>query len=404
MIFPRQKIYNGNLSKIFFTNKKIKDKTNLITKLKKNLKIQPNYHLLLTSKGRVSLYLIIKYLINKNKKKKIIMSPYTIFDLVNTVISAGGEPVFVDFEKNSFNLNESQIQSIIKQGSVCCILITHYSVNSNLFKIKKKFKDTIIVQDCAIALTSLINSKSIACYSDYAFFSFNVFKFISAIFGGAIITQNNEFKKFFKRETRGWKEYNSKDLIKYYIKGLKFKILTNKYIFNLISFPIIKFGDLFKIKFIQKNSKNDPDPFKNNLFLDHNKRRLKSSQLQNILEQSKYIHDYSIIRNKNFDRYFKEIQNKKIIKFAKHKGSENSCINFPIIIRDKEKFSNYLYKENIDHSKYFYRDCSNLNIFKKYKTNCKNVKNLSNKLIFLPTHHEITSHQLENIIKKINSY
>ena len=96
------------------------------------------------------------------------MSPYSIFDIVNTVIVAGGEPEFIDF-KNSFDLDVKQIESSIKKGDCCCILVTNYSVNSNIIQIKEMFKSEIIVQDCAIALASMVKSKSIGCLTDYAF-------------------------------------------------------------------------------------------------------------------------------------------------------------------------------------------------------------------------------------------
>lgn len=404
MIFPRQKIYKSNLSKVFFTNKKLENKEKIIKKLKNNLKIKSSHELLLMPKGRVSLYLILKYLIKKNKKKRVLMSPYSIFDIVNVVIAAGGYPEFIDFEKNSFNLDVKQLDKVIKKGDCCCILLTHYSVNSNLKEIKDKFKNQIIVQDCAISLTSLINSTSIACHSNYAFFSFNVFKFISAIFGGAIITNDKKLIKFYKKETRNWKEYKSSDLFKYYFKGLKFKFFTNKIIFNFFTFPIIKFGDLLRINFIQKNSKNDPNPIKISKFPNYNKRKLKSSQIKSIINQSEKIYAYAKKRNSNYDLYFKNINNKKIIKFSKTPNNYNSCINFPIIVENREAFSEFLYKNNVDHSKYFYRDCSSLPIFKNFKKNCKNAKKLSNQLLFLPTHHEISKNQIQNIINIINNY
>ena len=44
-----------------------------------------------------------------NKKNKIIMSHFTIFDLVNMVLCAGGTPVFSDVEKKSITINLENI-------------------------------------------------------------------------------------------------------------------------------------------------------------------------------------------------------------------------------------------------------------------------------------------------------
>ena len=69
------------------------------------------------------------------------------------------------------------------------------------------------------------------------FFSFNVFKFISVIFG-AIITKDKKLIDFYNNETKNWLVYNFKDLLKYYFKGIKFKLFTNKYIFNFFLFQL----------------------------------------------------------------------------------------------------------------------------------------------------------------------
>ena len=82
----------------------------------------------------------------------------------------------------------------------------------------------------------------------------------------------------------------------------------------------------------------------------------------------------------------------------------SSFINFPLIVKDREKFSKFLYKMNIDHSIYFYRDCSSLKIYKNFKFYCKNVNYLSKHLVFLPTHHELSDQDLKRIVAAINLF
>src|SRR3954470_7659793 len=47
--------------------------------------------------ARVGIYFAVKALIKPSQK--VIMSPYTIADVVNMVICAGGNPVFADIER-----------------------------------------------------------------------------------------------------------------------------------------------------------------------------------------------------------------------------------------------------------------------------------------------------------------
>ena len=57
--------------------------------------ISKNY--LILSQGRVGIYLAVKSIVNK-KKREIILSPFTVFEVVNMVKSAGGVPVFADLK------------------------------------------------------------------------------------------------------------------------------------------------------------------------------------------------------------------------------------------------------------------------------------------------------------------
>ena len=114
MIFPRQILYKNDLLKFYFLNR-FTDVKNQKHKITKNLKLDRNKKIIFTSKGRTALYIILKYLFKTTKKKQVIMSPFTIFDLVNIVIAAGTKPLFIDHKKNSFEMDYDKIKNIIKK-------------------------------------------------------------------------------------------------------------------------------------------------------------------------------------------------------------------------------------------------------------------------------------------------
>ena len=102
------------------------------------------------------------------------MSSFTIFDLVNMVICSGAKPVFIDHEKDSFDMNTKNLVSYIEKNhnKIASILLCHYSLNSrNLIKIKDKCSEfeIPIIQDMAISLVSRINGVSISNFSDFSF-------------------------------------------------------------------------------------------------------------------------------------------------------------------------------------------------------------------------------------------
>src|SRR4249919_890095 len=75
-------------------------------------------------RARAGLYLLAKIAVS-DRKRRIIMSPYTIPDVVNMIQFAGAEPVFVDCLKDSTGINLDQLDKLI-DDTVCAVLATHY--------------------------------------------------------------------------------------------------------------------------------------------------------------------------------------------------------------------------------------------------------------------------------------
>ena len=110
MILPRQKIYKFDFFlfiksliglDFFKSNKLLQGKVE--TKISKFIKIK---FCTLVPRGRVGLKIILNLIKNNNfEKKYVLMSPFTIFDLVNMVISENLKPRFLDINKTDYSLN-----------------------------------------------------------------------------------------------------------------------------------------------------------------------------------------------------------------------------------------------------------------------------------------------------------
>ena len=407
MIQPRQILYGTELIKSYLKifsidTKKINKKFNNTIKINKSKKI------IFTSKGRTALFLILKYLKISTKKSEVIMSPFTIFDLVNIVVGSGCKPIFVDHIKDTFEMDFNNIKKKIeKNKKISSIIITHYCFNSeNLFKLKSicKKNNIKIIQDCAISASSTYKKKSITNLSEYSFLSFNLFKFVPVLTGGAIITSDNNLIKYANSKQSKFDVFNLIDLFSLKLKSILIKFLTNKIIFSFITFHIFKFGEVNNIKWIVKFTKNDPNPFSRKNLDDFEKHRLNKFQIYCLKKGFINIENYRRIREKNFNTLFKSIKSNKIKLLTPNNFTKHSYINFPILVDNKKKFRDFLFKNNFDSSRYFYRNCNELKIFKKYKQNCINVKRFENNLVFLPIHHRISKLYLKKLAKLINTY
>ena len=94
------------------------------------------------SKGRIALYNILNNEIS-NKKKEVIISPFTLPVIINIIKFAGGKPVFVDLDLFSGLPKISELKKKISDKT-SLIIITHlYSQKKNLKQfnnLKKKIQ------------------------------------------------------------------------------------------------------------------------------------------------------------------------------------------------------------------------------------------------------------------------
>ena len=120
------------LSFIFNTGKKNKK---YFEKLIRNYFFTDN--ILLASQGRVAAFNIFKVILSK-KKKEILISPYTLTEVINAIIYAGGKPVYVEINlKNGLPL-ENDLNKKINENTAGLVITHLYSNKEDILNFHKK--------------------------------------------------------------------------------------------------------------------------------------------------------------------------------------------------------------------------------------------------------------------------
>ena len=406
---PRQKIYKFYFFRniidfltLGFLNKNKKEELEY-----KFSKIFNTDNLVCINRGRLGAYLAVKNVISQ-KKKKIIMSPFTIYDVVNMVICAGGIPVFSDVERKTITISYDFINQIY-DDDVAAIMLTHtHCLNKDINKIINfaKDKQIFLIEDCAISYGASYNNNLVGTLGDISFFSFGIFKFISSLNGGLIISKNHKIFEKIKNENNQFKANDYFLLIKHFFKSLVVSILTAPLVFNFFSSYLVKFGFLNNIKIINNFSKNDPDPFFRKNLPKSYKKQISNSQSSVILKQITITNNHFEERKNNAKIYYEKLKDIDDLIIPKYyDNSSNSWINYPIQYRHRDKLLNHLFDNNRDLAKYYYRNCNNLKIFEKYKrNNLINIEKVVKEIIVLPTYPGYGDIQINKNISLIRKF
>ncbi|MAT63693.1 MAG: UDP-4-amino-4,6-dideoxy-N-acetyl-beta-L-altrosamine transaminase [Dehalococcoidia bacterium] len=166
------------------------------------------------SNGTAALHLA-NLALGVTKKTKVVTTPITFLATANSVVYAGGDPIFSDISNKTFTLDPAKLEEQIKNDqSIRGIINVHLGGNtSNIEEINKiadKYNLWVIEDSChALGGTwkdknGILRKVGDCSFSDIATFSFHPVKQITTGEGGAITTNNREiYERLITLRTHG---------------------------------------------------------------------------------------------------------------------------------------------------------------------------------------------------------
>jgi dTDP-4-amino-4,6-dideoxygalactose transaminase len=151
-------------------------------------------HLLFVTNGTIALQLAIKAL---GLKGKIITTPFSYVATTSSLVWEGCEPLFVDIDPQTCNIDPSKIEAAITEDT-SAIVATHVYGNpcdvEAIDEIAKR-KKLKVIYDGAHAFGVTLKGKSIFEYGDISTCSFHATKLFHTVEGGSVVTKDPELLK-----------------------------------------------------------------------------------------------------------------------------------------------------------------------------------------------------------------
>ncbi len=314
-------------------------------KLKKYLGVK---HIILINNGTSAIQIALRAL---GIKKNIVTTPFSFVATTNAIIWEKLNPIFVDVDKNNFNLNFENIKKIKKFESVlavhCFGVPCEYKKVKSFLK-KKKIK-LIFDASHAFGIKNKKNRKSILNQGDVSTLSFHATKVFHTVEGGALITNNGKLAK-------------------------KIRLYINH---GILNYKNLSFGINAKMNEFQ------------------------AIVGLNLLKNMKKI----ISKKKKICETYEKKLSEKIL-FQKYNNKFTRNYNYsPVIFQSKKKLievNRMLNKHNIFPRRYFYPSINKLKYIKNSKR-FKNSESLSDRILCLPNYYELKHKEQMKIINLINS-
>jgi len=359
-------------------------------------------HIVPLSRGRLAVYLSVKHTVTPSRRK-VVMSPLTIFDVVNMVRVGGGVPEFIDTEPGTVHLSCRSLEQAIDKHTAA-IVVTHYhSTNREIEAIAQlcRTRGVALIEDCAISLGGRMAGKHVGSFGDFALFSFGLFKFVSTYLGGGLVVRDPDTRATIEVELAGWPRMKLRDLARYAVKGLELSVLTNPVVFDHLTFPLFRFAYLRNLECIKKKAQNDPDPFLRYEFPNRFRRRPCLFQLQEFTRQIPLVEVDRRRRLENAIHYYRNFSSYNIGGLPEQPNQNTDCyLNFPIVVKgDRDVFVREMMKAGFDLSIYYYRNCAEIEPFAQYWKELPNVSNFVRRMVFFPVYPRVDSDYIDRLTK-----
>lgn len=128
--------------------------------------------------------------------KKVFCSDLTFFASINPIVYEGGEPVFIDSERESWNMDPKALEKAFQlYPEVKLIVVVHlYGTPGKMDEIREiadKY-DAVIIEDAAESVGASYRGAMTGSFGDYNAISFNGNKIITGSSGGMFLTNRME--------------------------------------------------------------------------------------------------------------------------------------------------------------------------------------------------------------------
>ncbi len=359
--------------------------------VKRYLSEKYNGEVELLYKGREALRLALDRL-NLPKGSKVGITGYTCYAVYKVIDSLGLNVRFLDID-DSLNFS---IASLKKESNLKVIVLQNTLGNpspvKDILEYCKK-NQIILIEDLAHCVGGLYeDGKEVGNYGDFVVMSFSQDKVIDSVSGGALITRNKKFKN-------NHNQVFEKISLSVQIRDRLYPLFT--YLIRKL-YPI---GLGKSLHYFLKKTKLLSNPFSSD---SYDKLHFLPNWYLSILEERINSLGDGIKHRREISKIYKEnLINKIQYKSFSEKIEFGSCLRFPIKIKSRYKLISFLKNKGIYLSDIWYDapvSPKNLIDRTKYKNECPKSKKISEEMLNLPTHTNLSVKDAYKLSYTINTW
>lgn len=362
-------------------------------------------HSICMPQARVGIYFVIKSIIKPGQK--VILSPYTIADVINMVICAGGIPVFADLEEHTCNINPAEVEKLIDDNTGA-VMVTHLHGLAcpveSIAQICRK-RNVPLIEDSAQGFGGELSGKKLGTFGDAGIYSFGRYKNLISFYGGMVVTPHDHIKEKIRAELDSFQFTETGDYAKRVITALVKDIASYPPVFKAIVYWIFRFGHLNDIRAINRLVETELDLSRKEKMPEKYLRKMTPMQARLILSKIDQTEENTAKRIRYAQIYHEGLSDlpELILPPLRTDGSHiYTC--YPVRYKNRRALVRWMIKNYRDVTIQHLKNCAGLPAFKDFFQSCPVARATANEVIMLPTYTHYGEEQVRSNVKTIRAF
>jgi perosamine synthetase len=338
--------------------------------------------------GRLAVYLATRALVRPDRDE-VILSPYTIHDVVNMILAGGGRPVFVDVERNTCNIDASAIADAITDRTAF-ILPTHLhglACDMRAIEAVATPRGIPIVEDAAQALGAQAEGRRVGGIGHIGVLSFGRAKNINAFFGGAGVSSDAGVITSMREEVERFALFPRGKLLKRIALCAAADLATLPSVFRAVTFPAIRAGIRRGRPGLSEVVQTERNPQLRSVLPDNYARQLRPAQARTVIDQLASVDVLSDRRRQLARIYNDRLHGVEGLWLPPwREDGSHVYLQYPVQVANRDEVVKQLALRGFDVPIQHLRNTSELEIFAPYLADCPNARAVAASVILLPTY------------------
>jgi dTDP-4-amino-4,6-dideoxygalactose transaminase len=339
--------------------------------------------------ARVGIYLAVKSLIKPGQK--VVLSPYTIADVINMVICAGGVPVFADIDRLTTSAGLESMEPLLDEHTGA-VMVTHlHGIACDIESIAAMCtaRRIPLIEDAAQAFGARVGGKSVGTFGDIGVFSFGMYKNITAFYGGAMVMHDPSLHAALQAELQGAPYMSVQMLAVKALKALVTDLVTMPALFKSAVYWIFRHGYLHDVRAINTFVTVELDTSRKRAVPTAYLRRLLPVQARMVLRHLGRVDEDAAVRIRYAKLYHDGLSGLPGLITPPFRDDGSYVYNyFPVQCKDRAALVRWMMQHRRDVAVQHLKNCASLPSFAPEYRLCPNAELTAAQVVLLPNYPE----------------